>query len=175
MAVGFSIDVKQCVGCNACVVACQIENKTARGVSYRKVIRAEGGDVNNPTLKTYSVACNHCTNPACKEACPAGAISVDGSGRVLITQATCVGCRRCEWACPYGAPQFNSGTTKVEKCTHCQHNTGRGPACAATCLTGTLTTSTAAATGYSKDVAGVFPDSGLTNPNTLWRDGWSSE
>lgn len=172
MPKGFKVDVKKCVGCNACVVACKAENKTRKGVSYRKVVKLENGSV----LKTYSVACNHCVNPACKLACPVkDTVTKDAvTGVVLIAQATCIGCRRCEWACPYGAPRYNSTTQRVEKCTYCQHNTARGPACAATCITGTLEAiNSAPSTSYNKNVDGVFPSSGLTEPNTYWRDDWN--
>jgi len=177
---GFKIDVKKCVGCKVCVVACKAENQLDSDVSYRKVIKVEtGSNPSNATLKTYSVACNHCTNPACMAACPVRptkAIKLGTNGKVLITQSLCIGCRRCEWACPYGAPQYNSTSKKVEKCTYCAHNTSRGPACAAGCLTGTLeavSTAVTTTTSHSKDVSGTFASSALTKPNTWWRDDWN--
>jgi len=63
-------------------------------------------------------------------------------GIVLINQGACIGCRSCIHACPYGAPQFNSQTELVEKCTFCFHRlydpsgqrTGFLPACVTTCV-----------------------------------------
>ena len=82
-------------------------------------------------------ACNHCQDPACLKACPVNAITKRASdGIVLIDQEKCIGCRYCIWACPYGAPQWNEGTKKVEKCTMCVDRIDKGlqPACATTCV-----------------------------------------
>lgn len=66
-----------------------------------------------------------------------GAISKrKADGIVLIDQDKCIGCRRCTWACPYGAPRFNPVTKKTEKCTFCVHRLEAGlePACVTTCV-----------------------------------------
>ena len=64
-------------------------------------------------------------------------------GVVLIDQNVCIGCRNCTQSCPYGAPQFNSTSEKVEKCTFCLHRLRDGngnrrdgflPACVTTCV-----------------------------------------
>ena len=76
------------------------------------------------------------------KACPVDAISKRASdGIVLIDKEKCIGCKYCVWACPYGAPQVNEITGKVEKCTMCVHRTDRGlqPACAITCVGKALT------------------------------------
>ena len=116
-------------------------------LSYRRVVFQEGGQYPNPTRLFITSACNHCDKPACMAACPLtnekdpsnprNVITKRVSdGVVLINQATCIGCKYCIWACPYGAPQFNEATQKVEKCTFCVHRLDDGlkPACVTTCV-----------------------------------------
>jgi Fe-S-cluster-containing dehydrogenase component len=126
--------------------------KNGRGVlpdhvSYRWVVKKEGGVYPNPSLTFVTSACNHCEHPACLASCPVSdannpsdennAIFKRASdGIVLINQDVCIGCKNCIQACPYGAPQFNSQTEKVEKCTFCIHRLEAGflPACVTTCV-----------------------------------------
>jgi Fe-S-cluster-containing dehydrogenase component len=125
--------------------------KNGRGVlpdhvSYRWVVKKEGGVYPNPSLTFVTSACNHCQHPACLASCPVSnvtdpsnegnAIFKRADGIVLINQEVCIGCKNCIQACPYGAPQFNSQTEKVEKCTFCLHRLEAGflPACVTTCV-----------------------------------------
>lgn len=69
--------------------------------------------------------------------CPAQAISKRASdGVVLIDANSCIGCRYCEWACPYGAPQFNETTGLMTKCDFCEdlQANGENPACVSACV-----------------------------------------
>ena len=156
---GWLIDLDKCTGCDTCTIACKSENNTrplgspmpfkgGRGVlpdhvSYRWVVKKESGVYPNPVVAFVTSACNHCEHPACLLACPVNAISKRGEdGIVLIDQDICIGCKRCIHACPYGAPQFNSVTQKVEKCTFCVHRLYHGngkrtpflPACVTSCV-----------------------------------------
>jgi Fe-S-cluster-containing dehydrogenase component len=156
---GWSVDLDKCTGCDTCTIACKSENNTrpmgspmpfknGRGVlpdhvSYRWVVKKESGEYPTPKVAFVTSACNHCEHPACQPACPVGAISKRvEDGIVLIDQDVCIGCKRCIHACPYGAPQFNSVTEKVEKCTFCVHRlydtdgarTGFEPACVTSCV-----------------------------------------
>jgi len=140
--VGWVFDTTRCVGCRACTVACKMENNTPTDVNYRWVIERESGAYPNPRVTFISMPCNHCAEPACMASCPVDAISKDpDTGIVLIDEEACIGCKYCMAACPYGAPQFNEATLKVEKCTYCVQRTTAGllPACALTCVGGAIT------------------------------------
>jgi anaerobic dimethyl sulfoxide reductase subunit B (iron-sulfur subunit) len=177
---GWTVDLRRCVGCDACSVACKAEMNTdpvssplviRNGhpvqVNYRAVLTVEGGDYPNVTTVFVTAACNHCASPACLPACPVGAITKDAAtGLVQIAAATCVGCRYCEWACPYGAIQFNERSGKVEKCTGCAHRLAENlaPACVATCPTGALQFTRDFRPTTSEPPEG-FADPSLTRPS----------
>lgn len=173
--VGFRVNQNRCIGCRACAVACKAENNTRLGVSYRKVVFKQQGSGTSAYIKNTTMACMHCTDPACKAACPRRAISKNATtGIVLIDQARCNGCRRCEWACPYGSPQYNSTSSKVEKCTFCAHrNDALGvasTACGDTCPALALKSYAiigAVAGNESLDTDGAA-SSTLTNPNVKY-------
>jgi anaerobic dimethyl sulfoxide reductase subunit B (iron-sulfur subunit) len=82
-----------------------------------------------------SVACNHCEKPLCADVCPAGAIYKNEDGILLIDEELCIGCRYCEWACPYGAPQFNEELGVMTKCNFCYDliAESKEPACVSAC------------------------------------------
>jgi Fe-S-cluster-containing dehydrogenase component len=151
---GWLIQLDKCIGCETCAIACKSENNTrplssplpfknGRGVipehvSYRWVVKIEAGAYPSPIVTFVTSSCNHCQHPACIASCPVpGAIFKRAEdGIVLIDQTKCVGCRNCVQACPYGAPQYNVRTGKVEKCTLCLHRLQAGllPACVTTCV-----------------------------------------
>ena len=102
--------------------------------------------------------------------CPVDAISKrDSDGIVLIDQDKCIGCRYCEAVCPYGAPQFNGRTGKVEKCTACVHRQDAGlePACVTACLGRALSWGTF--DGTHGAVPADFADPSLTGPSITRR------
>ena len=132
-----------CTGCKTCQIACKDKHDLAVGVNWRRVYEVSGGDwvldeggYRNSVFGYYmSLACNHCANPICLEVCPTKAISKRDDGIVLIDQNACIGCRYCEWACPYGAPQFQDDIGRMSKCTLCYDyiDEGKSPACVAAC------------------------------------------
>jgi DMSO reductase iron-sulfur subunit len=141
MQKAFLFDVNKCTGCDACHVACSIENQLEPGVSWRRVHTFNPRHVPGVPSFHHSLACNHCVDPPCMKHCPALAYSKDPvTGAVTIDAEKCIGCKYCSWACPYDAPQFNRGTGTVEKCTFCTHRLDDGlePACVALCPTGAL-------------------------------------
>ncbi|HQZ32186.1 MAG TPA: 4Fe-4S dicluster domain-containing protein, partial [Arenimonas sp.] len=92
-----------------------------------------------PEVFAYKVnmSCNHCAEPACLPTCPTGAIwKRADNGVVDIDSSLCIGCRRCEAACPYGAPQFDPSDNTVKKCNLCidELESGRKPYCVSACM-----------------------------------------
>ena len=97
---GMVIDLARCVGCNACTVACKIENGTPPDHYWARVYTEETGTF--PDVKTTYVPalCNHCADAPCVTVCPTGASHQRDDGIVLVNQDTCIGCRACMMACP---------------------------------------------------------------------------
>lgn len=134
---GFYYDAGRCIGCRACVLACKDWNDNAVGESvyWRHVTTVESGKIPHLHLTNQSMACNHCTQPACVAVCPAGAISKRSEdGIVVVDTSKCIGCKSCGSACPYGAPQYGSDG-KMQKCDLCLDKLKHGEraACDAAC------------------------------------------
>lgn len=145
---GFYFDASACNGCKACMVACKSKNNLPVGINYRRVYQYGGGTwvqhpddatimlPNNMFVYSISVACNHCETPTCRDVCPAAAITKREDGVVLVDPDKCIGCRYCEWACPYGAPRFDEAKGVMTKCTACEDLLAQGqkPACVDACV-----------------------------------------
>ena len=159
LAIG--INLRRCIGCNTCAVACKMQNNVPDGMLWNRVLtegceRFDSAEGTYPNLsRTYlPLACQHCENPACERVCPTGATYKDDKGRVEIDYDKCIGCRMCMAACPYNARVFNwtepvrsAGASYgeadvpvrpkgvMEKCTLCHERTDRGdaPMCVACC------------------------------------------
>ena len=140
---GFFFDAASCSGCKACQAACKDRNDLPAGVLWRRVFEVAGGSWRKeggawvPDLVAYniSLACNHCEEPACRDACPSNAIAKREDGAVLIDPDRCLGCRYCEWACPYGAPRYDPAARRMTKCDFCAEAIARGeaPSCVRAC------------------------------------------
>ncbi len=140
---GFYVNLANCTGCKACQIACKDKNNLPVGMLWRRVVEVSGGDwvqqgetwINRTFTYFVSVACMHCEQPICLEVCPARAITQREDGIVLIDAQRCLGCRYCEWACPYGAPQFDAVRGVMTKCNLCYDDLDRGgkPACVSAC------------------------------------------
>lgn len=134
---GFIHNNKDCIGCRACEMACKDKNGLPAGPRFRRVLYEEGGTF--PDVFAYKVnfSCNHCERPACLPTCPTGAIFKRAdNGVVDIDSTLCIGCRRCEAACPYGAPQFDVEAGVVKKCNFCidEIEAGRNSYCVDACM-----------------------------------------
>jgi len=119
-----------------------IENELEPDASWRQISTFNERHYPGAPLFHISLACNHCAEPACMNACPALAYSRDGeTGAIMIDDTKCIGCRYCTWACPYDAPKFDDAKGVVSKCTFCNDRIKQGsqPACVELCPTGALT------------------------------------
>jgi anaerobic dimethyl sulfoxide reductase subunit B len=134
---GFIHHNVDCIGCRACEIACKDKNGLSAGPRFRRVQYIEGGSYPDVFAYKVNISCNHCAEPACLPACPTGAIwKRREDGIVDIDSTLCIGCRRCEAACPYGAPQFIPELNIVSKCNLCvdEIESGRKPYCVSACM-----------------------------------------
>ena len=159
---GMVFDLRRCIGCNACTIACKQENNLPTGVFFTKTLSEEGGEYPDVKRAYIPTLCNHCESPPCEWVCPTGATYVRSDGIVMVDEGKCIGCGSCIVACPYdvrtrverehlraglfmggkltpfeaqGNSRFVAGT--VAKCTFCHERVDAGmqPACVVTCPT----------------------------------------
>ena len=141
MQKGFKFDLNYCTGCQACTIACIIENNLPYQKSWRRIFTFNERHYPRLPLFHLSMACNHCIDPACLKYCPALAYNKnDETGAVTINTDLCIGCKYCSWVCPYDAPKFNDRLGIMEKCTFCNTRLEKNlkPACVSLCPTGAL-------------------------------------
>ncbi|WP_335998629.1 4Fe-4S ferredoxin N-terminal domain-containing protein [Halorientalis halophila] len=105
---GMTINLNNCDGCLACVVACQEEHGTSRGANWMYVFTYEDDDQDDENFLVRP--CQHCTDSPCTKVCPVGARHTrEQDGLVLTDYEICIGCRYCEVSCPYGVNYFQWG------------------------------------------------------------------
>jgi anaerobic dimethyl sulfoxide reductase subunit B (iron-sulfur subunit) len=141
MQLGFVHNNIDCLGCRACEIACKDKNGLPAGPRFRRVMYIEGGKYPDVYAYKVNMSCNHCAEPACLPTCPTGALfKRKKDGIVDIDSTLCIGCRRCEAACPYGAPQFDPSDGLMKKCNLCvdEIEAGRKPYCVMACMMRTL-------------------------------------
>jgi formate dehydrogenase iron-sulfur subunit len=155
---GFFTDTSVCIGCKACEVACKEWNRvpedglTLTGMSFDNTIglgadtwrhvafveRADQGGEFRWLMS--SDVCKHCTDAACLDVCPTGALMRTEFGTVVVQEDICNGCGYCVPACPYGVIDQRKDDGRVFKCTLCYDRLGVGqePACAKACPTDSI-------------------------------------
>jgi len=136
---GFIFSENRCVGCQACVASCVLENSWP--VQPRSIYTFNSGAYPSLPLANLSLACNHCEKPACLDACPVQAFYREpDTGAVLLDEKKCIGCNYCKWNCPFDAPKYDNADRVIVKCNLCHTGLteGRIPACASACPTGAL-------------------------------------
>jgi formate dehydrogenase beta subunit len=149
-AIGMLYDATKCIGCKACVAACTDANSLEPDTAASDGLWQAPVDLNGNTktlIKYYEEGsersfvkqqCMHCIDPACAAACMLGALKKREWGAVTYNVDTCIGCRYCQMACPFGVPKFEwtkALTPKIVKCEFCMHRLveGKEPACTETC------------------------------------------
>jgi Fe-S-cluster-containing dehydrogenase component len=159
---GLVIDLDICVGCHACAVSCKEWNAGGHsapltdfdpygarpdGVWFNRVHTFEVEDEKTGEGRTvhFPRSCLHCEDAPCVTVCPTGASYRRAEdGIVLVNADTCIGCKLCSWACPYGAREYDEADGVMKKCTLCVDRIynpnlpegSRVPACVAACPAG---------------------------------------
>ena len=158
-----AIDKKRCVACNRCSMACKVEHNLPLGLLWNqalyngtdRLLVPQGTQEEGLKTEMYTLACQHCDEPACVEACPTGASAKREDGIVWVDSELCIGCESCVAACPYEGVRTNAKDPQwaldfkvgdaavpdivrntVSKCTFCVERIDRGerPACADICF-----------------------------------------
>ena len=146
---GVLIDVTRCTGCQSCALACKeangrpdptVEPVKLNSDAYTFVdARAVPNAVEPAYVKRQ---CMHCLHPACASACTVGALHKTPEGPVVYDAKKCIGCRYCQYACPFGVPTFDwdNPLGLIHKCQFCisRLEEGQKPACVADCPAGAL-------------------------------------
>ena len=136
---GMLIDLSVCIGCNACAVACKMENDVPLTCfnTWIETWDTQNEETGKVTRANLPKLCNHCDNPSCVSVCPTGASYVAEDGTVQVDKSRCIGCKYCMAACSYGVRYWDHLTGEVDKCSFCHHRTQYGmlPACVGTCVT----------------------------------------
>jgi anaerobic carbon-monoxide dehydrogenase iron sulfur subunit len=132
MSKSLVIDLDKCTGCRTCELACSFIHHG----EYNPVKSAIQVSIFAEDAFFVPVVCLQCKKPHCAKVCPTGALSIydqDGAFVVQVNRETCVGCKMCTLACPFGCI-FISEEGVAKKCDQC----GGQPECVVFCPTGAI-------------------------------------
>src|SRR5438093_5078196 len=134
---GFAIDLRKCIGCHACTIACKAEHQIPIGVNRCWVKTVETGTFPNTRRFFFPVLCNQCDEAPCEKICPTRALFKRRDGIVDLHGDACIGCRACMVACPYDQLFIDPNTHTAEKCNFCANRVENRllPACVSLCPT----------------------------------------
>jgi formate dehydrogenase iron-sulfur subunit len=152
------IDLTRCIGCRGCQAACKQwhdlpAEKTTNLGSYENPQRISARTWTTVSFDELELdnqfhwvfakrQCMHCDHPGCVSACTVGALRKTPEGPVVYDSTKCIGCRYCQYACPYGVPAYEWDETLglIGKCDFCADRQAEGlePACVKTCPTEAL-------------------------------------
>ena len=132
------IDLRRCIGCHTCSVACKAEYEVPLGCFRTWVKQIEKGRYPYVRKIYLPIVCNHCERAICTTVCPVKATyRRPEDGIVMINPHRCIGCRYCMAACPYNVRFISPRYNIVEKCDFCQKRLEQGqlPTCVEACPT----------------------------------------
>lgn len=147
-AVGMLIDLTRCSGCNSCALACKAANRMpapetvptkldSTALTFVQDCQVSCGDTVHVKRQ-----CMQCVHPGCVSACTVGALRKTPEGPVVYDADKCIGCRYCQYACPFGVPtyEWNNPLGLIAKCQMCvkRQDAGELPACVSACPNGAL-------------------------------------
>lgn len=123
------LDLDRCIECKSCMAACHYGHHRMAGIQFVDV---------GPAV--LPLVCRQCADPACVQACPAEAMTIDGRGIVGRAVFRCRACGSCVRACPFGVLSIEMVGHQVAKCDLCGDRLARDlpPRCVSVCPTGAL-------------------------------------
>ncbi|UCG50050.1 MAG: 4Fe-4S binding protein [Phycisphaerales bacterium] len=144
MAETIIVEVRKCLACRSCEVACALVHSRSKVLSeavsespkpQRMLTVEASGQFAVP------MQCRHCEDAPCIKVCPTSALYRHGpNAPVLICREKCIGCKYCLLTCPFGVIDITRDGRAVAKCDLCLERTkvGEEPACVAACPTGAM-------------------------------------